>query len=75
MTIRACNSTNLLGLCATLFGKYLRYQILVLTHRGEVARQEHQALFESAIKRDANAATKLLTQHIMNGLTHTLEYM
>jgi len=73
--IRACNSTNLLGLHATLFGKYLRYQILVLTYRGAVARQEHKALFEAAIARDANAATKLLTQHIMNGLTHTLEYM
>jgi DNA-binding GntR family transcriptional regulator len=48
---------------------------LVLTYRGEVARQEHKALFEAAIARDANAATKLLTQHIMNGLTHTLEYM
>lgn len=73
--IRACNSTNLLGLHATLFGKYLRYQILVLTYRGEVAREEHKALFDAALARDGDAATKLLTQHIMNGLTHTLEYM
>jgi len=73
--IRACNSSNLLGLHATLFGKYLRYQILVLTNRGDAARQEHKALFEAAIARDDDAATKLLTQHIMNGLTHTLEYM
>ncbi|NCF47958.1 MAG: FCD domain-containing protein [Bacteroidetes bacterium] len=73
--IRACNSSNLLGLHATLFGKYLRYQILVLTYRGEVARQEHKALFEAVIARDGDAATKLLTQHIMHGLTHTLEYM
>ncbi len=73
--IRACNSTNLLGLHATLFGKYLRYQILVLTYRGEVAREEHKALFDAALARDGDAATKLLTQHIMKGLTHTLEYM
>jgi len=73
--IRACNSTNLLVLHATLFGKYLRYQILVLTYRGEVAREEHKALFDAALARDGDAATKLLTQHIMNGLTHTLEYM
>lgn len=73
--IRACNSTNLLRLHATLFGKYLRYQILVLTYRGEVAREEHKALFDAALARDGDAATKLLTQHIMNGLTHTLEYM
>ena len=31
--IRACNSSNLLALHATFFGKYLRYQMLVLTNR------------------------------------------
>lgn len=73
--IRACNSTNLLGLHATLFGKYLRYQMLVLTYRGEAARQEHKALFEAALARDGAGAKDLLTRHIHNGLTHTLDYM
>jgi len=73
--IRACNSNNLLGLHATLFGKYLRYQMLVLTYRGEVARQEHKALFDAALARDSKSAKEILTLHIQNGLTHTLEYM
>jgi DNA-binding GntR family transcriptional regulator len=73
--IRACNSKNLLALHATLFGKYLRYQMLVLTYRGEIARQEHKALFDSALARDSKTAKEILTLHIKNGLTHTLEYM
>lgn len=73
--IRACNSNNLLGLHATLFGKYLRYQVLVLTYRGEAARQEHKALFDAALARDSRAATDLMKRHITNGLAHTLESM
>ncbi|MEK9745772.1 MAG: FCD domain-containing protein, partial [Candidatus Puniceispirillum sp.] len=62
--IRACNSQNLLGLHATLFGKYLRYQMLVLTYRGESARREHKALFDAALARDSVLAKDLLTRHI-----------
>ncbi len=35
--IRACNSKNMLELHAVLFWKYLRYQMLVLTYRGDEA--------------------------------------
>jgi DNA-binding GntR family transcriptional regulator len=73
--VRACNSNNLLGLHATLFGKYLRYQMLVLTYRGDIGRQEHKALFEAALTRNSKMAKEILTLHIENGLTHTLEYM
>ena len=73
--IRACNSINLLGLHATLFGKYLRYQMLVLTYRGAPAREEHLALYEAALARDSDLATDLLHTHISNGLTYTLESM
>ncbi len=64
-----------MGLHATLFGKYLRYQMLVLTYRGESARREHKALFDAALARDSVLAKDLLTRHINNGLTYTLEYM
>jgi len=73
--IRACNSNNLLELHATLFGKYLRYQMLILTYRGEVARQEHKALFDAALARDSVNATQMLKDHINNGVKHTLEHM
>jgi DNA-binding GntR family transcriptional regulator len=73
--IRACNSNNLLALHAVLFGKYLRYQMLVLTYRGEIAAGEHKAIFEAALARDGETAAKLLKAHITNGLVHTLDAM
>ena len=73
--IRACNSSNLLALHATLFGKYLRYQMLVLTYRGESACNEHKALFEAALARNSVTATEVLRAHIINGVEHTLDAM
>lgn len=73
--IRACNSRNLLDLHATLYEKYLRYQMLVLTYRGEEAVKEHREMFESALARDGAAAARCLETHIMRGLDHTLEEM
>lgn len=73
--IEACNSKNLLSLHSTLYDKYLRYQMLVLTYRGEEAVVEHKAMFDAALARDARKAKQLLEEHIRNGLTHTLEAM
>lgn len=73
--IQACNSENLLALHSILYDKYLRYQMIVLTNRGEAAVQEHRDMFEAAIARDAEKAKSLLTQHIENGLEHTLAAM
>jgi len=73
--IRACNSNNLLALHALLFGKYLRYQVLMLTYRGEIASIEHKAIFDAALARDSDAAAGLLKAHITNGLIHTLNAM
>lgn len=74
-TIQACKSQNLLDLHAIIYDKYLRYQNLVLTHRGEVASREHAALRDAAIARDADRAKKLLESHIKGGLEHTNEAM
>ncbi|UWP90496.1 GntR family transcriptional regulator [Aliiroseovarius crassostreae] len=73
--IEACNSKNLLSLHAILYDKYLRYQNLVLTYRGEEAVQEHKEMFNAALARDAQKAKELLELHIRNGLTHTLAAM
>lgn len=73
--IEACNSKNLLSLHSTLYDKYLRYQMLVLTYRGEVAAREHKAMFDAALARDAAKAMRLLEEHILNGLAHTLDAM
>lgn len=73
--IRACNSKNLLGLHAVIYDKYLRYQMLILTYRGQEAVQEHKDIFEAALARDSASAANCLEQHILNGLEHTLDAM
>ncbi|WP_114286714.1 GntR family transcriptional regulator [Candidatus Halocynthiibacter alkanivorans] len=70
--IQACNSRNLLGLHSILYNKYLRYQMLVLTYRGEDAVKEHRDMFDAALARDADGAQKFLKEHILRGLEHTL---
>ena len=73
--IQACNSRNLLELHSTLYDKYLRYQMLVLTFRGDEAAQEHHKIFQAALNRNASGAADLLKEHILNGLEHTLAAM
>jgi len=70
--ILACGSQNLLSLHAMLYDKYLRYQMLVLTYRGEEAVDEHRGMFEAALARDVDLAAAVLKKHIKKGLEHTL---
>ena len=70
--ISACGSKNLLSLHAVLFDKYLRYQMLVLTYRGDEAVQEHREMFEASLARDEAAAAAALKKHVEKGLEHTL---
>lgn len=74
-TIQACRSQNLLDLHAIIYDKYLRYQNLVLTHRGEVASREHSDLLDAAMDRDAERAKSLLRIHVRGGLDHTISAM
>ena len=73
--IQACNSQNLLSLHGTIFDKYLRYQMLVLTYRGPEAVLEHKTMFDAALARDISKAKSVLETHIRLGLKHTLEAM
>ncbi|MDV7141555.1 GntR family transcriptional regulator [Tropicimonas sp. TH_r6] len=73
--IQACDSRNLLELHARLYDKYLRYQMLVMTNRGTVAVEEHRAMFDAALARDASLAREHLEAHIRKGLTYTLAHM
>ena len=70
--IEACGSRNLISLHSVLYDKYLRYQMLMLTHRGQEAADEHKKMLEAALERNVEAATKTLTVHIEKGLEHTL---
>lgn len=73
--IAACNSLNLLSVHATVFDKYLRYQMLILTYRGADAAEEHRLMLEAALARDVPKAKEVLEAHILNGLQHTLSAM
>ena len=70
--IEACGSRNLISLHSVLYDKYLRYKMLMLTHRGQEAADEHKKMLEAALDRNVEAATKTLTVHIEKGLEHTL---
>ena len=70
--IEACGSKNLLSLHAVLYDKYLRYQMLVLTYRGQEAVVEHREMFDAALARDVERAASKLQTHIEKGLEHTL---
>ncbi len=70
--IEACGSQNLLSLHSVLYDKYLRYQMLVLTYRGEQAIDEHRDILDAALSRDVDLAAEYLRTHIELGLEHTL---
>ena len=70
--IEACGSQNLLSLHAVLYDKYLRYQMLVLTYRGEEAVDEHRNILDAALARKIETAAQILKDHIERGLEHTL---
>ncbi|MBD8554267.1 GntR family transcriptional regulator [Rhizobium sp. CFBP 8762] len=70
--ISACGSRLLMDMHATIFDKYLRYQVMTLSYRGSIAAKEHQALLDAALKRDAKTAVKILNVHITAGVEHAL---
>ena len=70
--ISACGSRELMALHAQVFDKYLRYQMLSLTYRGEKAATEHRAMLDAAMARDFAEAQKVLRAHIEGGVQHCL---
>lgn len=70
--ISACGSRLLMETHAAVFDKYLRYQMVALSYRGDVASREHQQLLDTALKRDFKTAKAILTDHIQGGVEHAL---
>jgi DNA-binding GntR family transcriptional regulator len=71
--IEACGSQTLLDLYAGVFDQYLRYQMVAVVFRGEIAAKEHKALLDCALTRNAGKACKVLAQHVNGCVTYTLE--
>jgi DNA-binding GntR family transcriptional regulator len=70
--ISACGSKMLIDTHAAVFDKYLRYQMIALSYRGDVAAQEHAELLDCALKRDAAKACEVLMRHVAGGVEHAL---
>jgi DNA-binding GntR family transcriptional regulator len=70
--ISACGSNVLLSTHALIYDRYLRYQMIAVVFRGEIAAREHQALLESALKRDWKKAQAIMISHIQGCVDHAL---
>lgn len=70
--ISACGSKVLMDAHAGVFDKYLRYQMIALSFRGDIAAEEHKIMHESALKRDAATARAVLKRHVEGGVAHAL---
>ena len=70
--VKNCRSENLVKLHKLIFDKYLRYQFLVLTFRGENSILEHQKLLDFTLEKNYLKAQKVLEEHIYRGLYNTV---
>ena len=70
--ISACGSKALLDAHSTVYDKYLRYKMIAVVFRGEIAAREHRQLLECALKRDARTAQIALIKPIQDCVTYTL---
>jgi DNA-binding GntR family transcriptional regulator len=70
--VSACGSGLLMQTHAVVFEKYLRYQMISLGFRGDVAVDEHRRLLDCALRRDAKSAQTILDTHVEGGLKHAL---
>jgi DNA-binding GntR family transcriptional regulator len=70
--ISACGSRVLMDTHAAVFDKYLRYQMIALSFRGDIAVGEHEQLLQCALRRDAGKARSILEAHVSGGVAHAL---
>ena len=70
--ISACGSSLLMRTHATAFDRYLRYQMIALGYRGDIAIEEHCHLRDSALARNAPKAAEILDRHVRGGVAHAL---
>jgi DNA-binding GntR family transcriptional regulator len=71
--IEACGSQTLLDLYGGVFDQYLRYQMVAVVFRGEIAAEEHRTLLECALTRDADKACAVLNGHVNGCVAYTLK--
>jgi len=70
--ISNCGSRVLMETHSLAFDKYFRYQMVAFSYRGSEPAEQHKALLECALKRDAETAKKVLAAHVNNCIDHAL---
>ncbi len=70
--ISACGSRMLIDAHAAVFDNYLRYQMIALSYRGDIASGEHALLLDCAMDRNAGRACDVLRCHVAGGVEHAL---
>jgi DNA-binding GntR family transcriptional regulator len=70
--ISACDSTALLETHASIYDKYLRYQMVGGVFRGDIAVEEHRKLLQAALAREWPTAHAVLVQHVQKCVEDTL---
>ena len=70
--LSACGSKALLETHSAVYDKYLRYQMIAVVFRGEIAADEHRQLLDCALSRNAATAQAVLVKHIQDCVTYTL---
>jgi DNA-binding GntR family transcriptional regulator len=71
--IEACGSETLLDLYRGVFDQYLRYQMVAVVFRGEIAAEEHRDLLDCALAHNSDRACEVLARHINECLASTLK--
>lgn len=71
--IAASGSQTLLDLYGRVFDQYLRYQMVAVVFRGEIAAEEHRMLLDCALRRDADRACDVLARHVNGCVAYTLD--
>jgi len=70
--ISNCGSQVLMETHALIFDRYFRYQMVAFTYRGREPAEQHKALLQCALSRDADTAEMILRAHINNCVDHAL---
>lgn len=70
--IAACGSETLLDAFGGVYDQYLRYQMVAVIFRGLPAADEHRALLDCALARDADGACAILQHHVEDCVAHAL---
>lgn len=70
--ISNCGSRTLMETHALVFDRYFRYQMVAFRYRGSEPAEQHKALLDAALRRDADAAVATLQVHVNNCVADAL---